>query len=477
MITAGSAGLVPSCEAQVLGRGRHTRAQRDFRPFSCDCRRSGISQLQALRQSQGAASVADLGRSGRPATVLCRSSNETSGNAASSSSGERAAGGWFRDRGAALRQAAAAAAIGAALLAGPVSAADVAKVGTCLLSSCQGALARCMADGVCLENLVCLQLCNGKPDESACQIRCGDLYNDKAVEAFTACAVSDKKCVPQRVDADAFPVPKDDGLDENFDLDNFQGRWYITAGLNPLFDTFDCQAHFFGVPEPGKLLGKINWRINKGDDDFIERSTMQKFIQDPVKPAVLRNRGNEYLHYEDDWYILGFKPDKYALIYYRGNNDAWQGYGGATVYTKEPTLPAEYIPELKAAAQRAGLKWTDFQLTDNSCKPHPPAKSILDQAGRLEASVLGEARKDALQVEYALENDLTSFGKGFTVLEKNVLDVLQRDEEGIARSIESEERLLGQELEDARRFLDRIEAQYVEPNAFVRFLRAIGIGK
>ncbi len=27
-----------------------------------------------------------------------------------------------------------------------------------------------MADGDCLENLVCLQLCNGKPDESACQV-------------------------------------------------------------------------------------------------------------------------------------------------------------------------------------------------------------------------------------------------------------------------------------------------------------------
>ena len=42
----------------------------------------------------------------------------------------------------------------------------------------------------------------------------------------------------------------------------------------------------------------------------------------------------------------------------------------------------------------------------------------MQQAGRLEASVLGEARKDALQVEYALENDLKSFGKGFTVIEK-----------------------------------------------------------
>lgn len=38
----------------------------------------------------------------------------------------------------------------------------------------QGALARCLADGECLENLVCLQLCNGKADESACQARIGD---------------------------------------------------------------------------------------------------------------------------------------------------------------------------------------------------------------------------------------------------------------------------------------------------------------
>ena len=58
-----------------------------------------------------------------------------------------------------------------------------------------------------------------------------------------------------------------------------QGRWYITAGLNPLFDDFDCQEHYFGVPEPGKLYGKINWRIKKPDNDFIDRSTVQTFKQ------------------------------------------------------------------------------------------------------------------------------------------------------------------------------------------------------
>ena len=49
-------------------------------------------------------------------------------------------------------------------------AADVAKVGKCLLGNCQVVLAKCMADGECLENLICLQLCNGRPDETACQV-------------------------------------------------------------------------------------------------------------------------------------------------------------------------------------------------------------------------------------------------------------------------------------------------------------------
>ena len=29
----------------------------------------------------------------------------------------------------------------------------------------------------------------------------------------------------------------------------------------------------------GQLLGKINWRIPKGKNDFIERNTIQKFKQ------------------------------------------------------------------------------------------------------------------------------------------------------------------------------------------------------
>lgn len=43
------------------------------------------------------------------------------------------------------------------------------------------------------------------------------------------------------------------------------------------------------------------------------------------------------------------------------------------------TLPEEYIPEISAAVEKAGLTWSQFKLTDNSCKPHPPQESLLEE--------------------------------------------------------------------------------------------------
>lgn len=65
----------------------------------------------------------------------------------------------------------------------PAAASDVAAVGTCLLAKCQGALTRCLNDTTCISNLVCLNRCNGEPDETACQIRCGDLYAGNATHS------------------------------------------------------------------------------------------------------------------------------------------------------------------------------------------------------------------------------------------------------------------------------------------------------
>ena len=53
-----------------------------------------------------------------------------------------------------------------------------------------------------------------------------------------------------------------------------------------------------------------------------------------AQPALLLNHDNDFLHYQDDWYIVAYKPNEYAFVYYKGNNDAWKGYGGAVIYTR-----------------------------------------------------------------------------------------------------------------------------------------------
>ena len=343
-------------------------------------------------------------------------------------------------------------------------AADNAQVGTCVLSKCQGVLAKCLGDVQCVANLVCLQACAGTDNETACQIKCGDRYADNAINAFNACAVSEKKCVPQKVDEGLFPVPPDCALDRTFDLSAFQGRWYITAGLNDLFDTFPCQEHYFATPEgAGKVVyAEINWRIPVAgpDGDFIQRSTMQRFEQQPDNPAVLFNHDNEYLHYEDDWYIIGSKPDEYVFVYYRGQNDAWKGYGGATVYTRASSLPTDLIPELKEQAEAAGLDWNKFIITDNSCPPKPVQKGPLEE---LQEDIVTAERF----VESGVEPKLRSFGKGFTILEQQVEEVVKEVEEGVVGGVVGgvveEERVLAQELareaKAAERLVERLKME------------------
>ena len=46
-----------------------------------------------------------------------------------------------------------------------------------------------------------------------------------------------------------------------------------------------------------------------------------------------------------------------------------------------PALNAqEFIPELKVAAEAAGLDWSQIKMTDNSCKDHPPQpKGLIEE--------------------------------------------------------------------------------------------------
>lgn len=142
------------------------------------------------------------------------------------------------------------------------------------------------------------------------QIKCGDLFENSVVDEFNECAVSRKKCVPKKSDVGEFPVPNPSALVTKFNMSDFNGKWFISSGLNPTFDAFDCQLHEFHV-ESDKLVGNLSWRIRTPDTGFFTRSTVQKFVQDPVQPGILYNHDNEYLHYQDDW-----SPSTAPLIFH-----------------------------------------------------------------------------------------------------------------------------------------------------------------
>jgi len=190
----------------------------------------------------------------------------------------------------------------------------------------------------------------------------------------------------------------------------------------------------------------VNWRVQRPNGQFYERHDLQRFVQDEKQPSALYNHGNEVLHYQDDWYIASLDKEKGTmLVYYRGRNDAWDGYGGAVVYSRAPTLDADSVPALREASERLGLKWEDFQLTDNSCPPEP------------ELRVVAPADLDTLADDVKAE--LESFSRGFTRLKVGVA---------------AEAKVLKDDFVAAERELERIErAAVAGDGGFGGFLRRL----
>ncbi|XP_068660567.1 violaxanthin de-epoxidase, chloroplastic-like [Aristolochia californica] len=342
----------------------------------------------------------------------------------------------------------------------PADAIDALKTCTCLLKECRVELAKCIANPSCAANVACLQTCNNRSDETECQIKCGDLFENSVVDEFNECAVSSKKCVPQKSDVGEFPIPDASALVKSFNMADFNGKWYITSGLNPTFDTFGCQLHEFHV-ESNKLVGNLSWRIRTPDSGFFTRSTVQKFVQDSSQPGILYNHGNEYLHYQDDWYILSSKienkSDDYIFVYYRGRNDAWDGYGGAVVYTRSAVLPESIVPELKQATKSIGRDFNKFIKTDNTCGPEPPLVERLEKTVEEgERTIVREVEEIEAEVEKVGKTEVTLFqrlSEGFKELmtdEQNFVRDLSKEEmellEGLKMEAAEVEKLFGRTL-------------------------------
>jgi len=353
-------------------------------------------------------------------------------------------------------------------------------IALCLFKKCPAPLAKCILNPKCLGNVICINTCTGKPDEIGCQIKCGDFFENDVIGEFNKCAVSDLKCVPQVQDDGSYPVPPDSALVKKFNTNLFTGRWYISAGKNELFDTFPCQVHFFESTKPGTFVGKLNWRIEEPDGEFLSRDALQRFVQDEKNPALLLNHDNEFLHYQDDWYIIDYaednNPDKippFAAVYYRGSNDAWDGYGGMVIYTRAASFPPELHDRIAKAVAKVNFDFDkDFALVDNTCKELNKGEALLlrekfvgnvalqtekqlaQQAVRARQNAVNGAKAQRLFIEgeiTGVEDAFENIGKATADFEKeierdivSVEKVIEKDIVGVEKEVENDvKKILG----------------------------------
>ncbi|RWW35139.1 hypothetical protein BHE74_00023284 [Ensete ventricosum] len=151
------------------------------------------------------------------------------------------------------------------------------------------------------------------------------------------------------------------------------------------------------------------------------------------------------------------KEDDYIFVYYRGRNDAWDGYGGAVVYTRSAVLPESIVPELEKAAKSVGHEFSKFMRTDNTCGPEPPLVE------RLEKTVEEGERTIIREVEQ-IEGEVEEIGRTEVTLLQKLADgfmEVKRDAENFLKGLSKEEMELLDDL--------KMEAREVE-NLFGRAL-------
>ena len=171
---------------------------------------------------------------------------------------------------------------------------------------------------------------------------------------------------------------------------------------------------------------------------------MQEFVQDPNIPGKLHNGDNVYLHYQDDWYIIDYAADgnkegtpPFAFVYYRGENDAWIGYGGAVIYTRDSKLPEELLPRLREAAKKVNFDFDkDFEVTDNTCKTLEKGEEVVLRekfAGKMAIQTEKQLQQQAVLARTAASNEVGTVEKVAEKALKTIEDDAVKLEQELAK--------------------------------------------
>ncbi|KAL3573773.1 hypothetical protein D5086_024386 [Populus alba] len=116
-------------------------------------------------------------------------------------------------------------------------------------------------------------------------------------------------------------------------------------------------------------------------------------------------------------------------------NDAWDGYGGAVVYTRSAVLPESIVPELEKAAKSVGRDFSKFIRTDNTCGPEPPLVERIEKTVEEgEKTIIKEVEEIEEKVEKVGKTELSLFQR----LTEGFKEI-QKDEENFLKELSKEE--------------------------------------
>lgn len=200
------------------------------------------------------------------------------------------------------------------------------------------------------------------------------------------------------------------------------------------------------------------------------------------------------MHYQDDWYIIDYAEDgnkegvpPFAFVYYRGANDAWVGYGGAIVYTRDSKLPTELLPRLREAAKKVNFDYDkDFKATDNTCteisngekvmlREQFAGKSAIQTEQQIQAAIVnarGNAASSVKASATAIGGDVTGAEKALEELEakavkfekeivKDVVSPLEKIEKEIVKDVTAVEKEIVKDVTAVEKKIVE-EAKFVE---------------
>ena len=145
-------------------------------------------------------------------------------------------------------------------------------------------------------------------------------------------------------------------------------------GLSPTFDQNPCQVHIFQLITPEKgpphLLNRLSYRVKFPNGQYETRVGVGEIKQNFLaQPGILLVKTGK-LNQRETWYILDYshvKGEEFVLVSYNGVNDAWAGFSGAVLYTREKEVPARTRARAEAALTKAGIEPGDMVMTDNTC--------------------------------------------------------------------------------------------------------------